>query len=65
MSDGARQDGGQNEWHDVEYQGAVAKAPPCPDRTQQTPLPQQSSPSAREEEGRWVLNSEKIKVGYY
>ena len=20
----------QNEWHDLEYQGAVAKAPPCP-----------------------------------
>ena len=54
-SDGARQESGQNEWHDIEYRGAMAKAPPCPDMTLQTLLPQQSSSSAREEEGRWVL----------
>ena len=53
---GARQESGQNEWHDIEHQGAVAKAPPCPERTLKTPLPQQSSSSARgEEEGHWVL----------
>ena len=57
--DGARQGSGQNEWHDVEYQGAMAKAPPCPDRTLQTPLPQPSSSSARGEEGRWVLMEDR------
>ena len=31
---GARQESGQNEWHDMECQGAMAKAPPCSDRTQ-------------------------------
>ena len=36
----------------IEYQGAMAKALPCSDRTMKTPLPQQSSSSAREEEGR-------------
>ena len=45
---GARQENGQNEWYDLQYQGARAKAPPCPDSTLQTPLPQQSSSSARE-----------------
>ena len=29
----ALQDSWQNEWHDVEYQGEMAKAPPCPERT--------------------------------
>ena len=53
----------QNEWHEIEYQGAKAKAPPCSDRTLQTPLPQQSSSSAREEEARWVLVEEKRKRG--
>ena len=62
--DGARQENGQNEWRYLEYQRAGAKAPPCPDRTLQTPLPQQSSSSAREEEeedqweeeeDQWVL----------
>ena len=32
----------------------MAKAPPCSERTLKTPLPQQSSPSSREEEGQWV-----------
>ena len=57
--DVARQEIGQNEWHYIEYQGARAKAPPCPDRTLQTPLPQQSSSSAREEEGHWVLMEDR------
>ena len=48
--DGARQENGQNDWHDPYYQGARVKAPPCPDRTLQTHLPQQSSSSAREGE---------------
>ena len=35
------------------YQGIMAKAHPCPERTLKTPLPQQSSSSAREEESQW------------
>ena len=35
----------------------------CPDRTLQTPLPQQSSSSAREEEGRWVLMEDRRRRG--
>ena len=27
VKDSARQESGQNEWHDMEYQGAMAKAP--------------------------------------
>ena len=45
-----RDGGRQNEWYDLGYQGAMAKAPPCPNSTLQIPLPQQSSSSAREEE---------------
>ena len=54
--DGARQESGQNEWHDIEYQGVVAKAPRCPERTLKTPLPlpQQSSPSSTDEESQWI-----------
>ena len=58
---GARQESGQNEWHEVEYQGAMAKAPPCPERAQKTPLPQQRSSSAREEEGHLVLVEAKAR----
>ena len=57
--DGARQENGQNEWHDIEYQGARAKAPPCNETTLQTPLLQQSSSSAGEEEGHWVLMEDR------
>ena len=49
-----KQESWQNEWHDIECQGVTAKAPPCPERTLKMPLPQQSSPSSREEEGYWV-----------
>ena len=34
-------------------------APPCPDRTLKTLLPQQSSSSATEEEGDWVLMEDR------
>ena len=30
----------QNEWYDIKQQGTMAKAPPCPERTLKTPLPQ-------------------------
>ena len=36
------------------YQVVKAKAPPCPERTLKTPMPQQSSPSSRDEESQWV-----------
>ena len=50
---------GGNEWCDLGYQGARAQAPPCPNRTLQTPLPQQNSSSAREEECHWELTKER------
>ena len=57
---GARR--GLNEWHDVEHQGEMTEAPPCPERTLKTPLSQQSSSSAREE-GRWVLMEHRRRRG--
>ena len=56
---GAQQESGQNEWHDIEYQGVMAKVPPCPERTLKTQLPQESSLSSREEEGRWVAMEDR------
>ena len=41
-------------WHVIKYKGVMAKAPPCPERTTKTPMPQQSSPSSRDEESQWV-----------
>ena len=38
----------------MEYQGIMAEAPPCPERTLKTPLPQQSSSSFRDDEGQWI-----------
>ena len=55
----ARQENGRNEWYDLGYQGAKAKAPPCPNSTLQTPLPQQSSASAREDEDHWEVMEER------
>ena len=57
--DDARQESGRNEWYDLGHQGAKANAPPCPNSTLQTPLPQQSSSSAREEEDHWELREER------
>ena len=57
--DDARHESGRNEWYDLGYQGAKAKAPPCPNSTLQTPLPQQSSSSARKEEYHWELREER------
>ena len=56
---GTRQENGQNEWYDLEYQGARAKAQPCFDSTFQTPLPQPSSSSAREEEDSGYLMEDR------
>ena len=53
--DDARQESGRNEWYDFGNQGGRAKVPPCPNSTLQTPLPQQSLSSAREEENQWTL----------
>ena len=41
------------DWQDVNYEGTMAKAPPCPERRMRTPLPQQGSSSTREEESQW------------
>ena len=60
----AQQESWQNEWHDIEYQGVMAKAPPCPERTLKTPLPQQSSHSSREEEGQWVAMEDRRRQEY-
>ena len=58
-SNDARHENGRNEWYDLGYQGAKAKAPPCPNSTLQTLLPQQSSSSAREEEDQWEVMEER------
>ena len=55
----ARQENGQNEWYDLEYQGDKAKALPCPDSTLPTPLLQQSSSSAKEEEDHRVVMEDR------
>ena len=55
----AQQESWQNEWHDIEYHGIMATAQPCPERTLNTPLPQQSSPSSREEEDQWVAMQDR------
>ena len=49
-SNDARQENGRNEWYDLGYHGAKAKAPPCPNSALQTPLLRQSSSLAREED---------------
>ena len=49
-----RQKSWHNEWRDIMYQGVMAKAPACQERTLKTPMPQQSPPSSREEEGQWT-----------
>ena len=59
--DDARQENGRNEWYDLGYQGAKAKAPPCSNSTLQTPLPQQGSSSAGEEEDHLELREERRK----
>ena len=42
-------------------QGIMAKAPPCPERTLKTPLPQQSSSSSRDEESQWISVEDRRK----
>ena len=49
----AQQERSQSDLKDVNYEGTMARAPPCPERRMRTPLPQQSSSSTREEESRW------------
>ena len=61
-SNDARQESGRNEWYDLGYQGAKAKAPHCSNSTLQNPLPQQSSSSVREEEGPVGSDGRKAKA---
>ena len=49
----AQQERSQSDWEDVNYEGTMAKAPPCPERRMRMPLPQQSSSSTMEEESPW------------
>ena len=44
-----------NEWQVIQCQGVMARDPPCPERTLKTPLPQQSSPSSRDQESQCVV----------
>ena len=55
----AQQERWQTEWHDTKYQGVMAKALPCSERTFKTPLPQQGSPSSRDEESQCVAVEDK------
>ena len=38
---------------DMNYEGTLVKAPPCPKRRKRTPLPKQSSFSSMEEGSPW------------
>ena len=62
----ALQESWQNEWHHIRYQGVMAKAPRCPERTLKTPLPQQSSSSSKDEESQWVAveDRRRRRVGF-
>ena len=57
----AQQERSQSEWQDVNYEGKMAKAPPCPKIRMRTPLPQESSPSTTEEVSPW---SARERNGY-
>ena len=46
-----------DEWQNFEYQGVVAKAPPCPQMTLRTPLPAAPATKARRQ-------PEKEAIGY-
>ena len=68
----AQRERSQSDLNDMNYEGTMAKAPPCPERRMRTPLPQQSSSSIMEEESPWsaqerteqyVNNSECIQLG--
>ena len=48
-----QQEVSQRDLKDMNYEGTIVKALPCPERRMRTPLPQQSSSSTREEESQW------------
>ena len=74
----AQQERSHSDLRDVNYEGTLVKAPPCPERRMRTLLPQQSSSSTMEEESPWsarertamarmeqyVNNSECYTIGY-
>ena len=45
---------------DVNHEGTMAKAPPCPERRMRMLLPQQSSSSTREEESQWSVQERTV-----
>ena len=55
----ALQESWQNEWQDIKYHGVMANAPRCPERTLKTPMPQQCSPSYRDDEGQWISGEDR------
>ena len=57
----AQQERWLSDLQDVDHEGTMAKAFPCPERRMWTPLPQQSSSSAREEESQWISAEDKRK----
>ena len=58
----AQQESWQTEWHDIKYQGVMAKALPCSERTFKTTLPQQGSPSSRDEESQCVAVEDRRRM---
>ena len=53
------QESWQNEWHGIWVPRRNGESSPCPERTLKTPMPQQSSPSSRDEESQWVAVEDK------
>ena len=58
----AQQERWQTEWHDIKYQGVMAKALPCSERTFKTTLPQQGSPSSRDEESQCLAVEDRRRM---
>ena len=48
---------------DMNYEGTLVKAPPCPERRMRTPLPQQSSFLSMEEGSPWSAQERTAVVG--
>ena len=63
-SDGARQESGQNEWHDIEYQGVTTKAPPCPDMTSTNASAAEKFVVSQRRRGPMGLDGRQAKARY-
>ena len=58
----SQQERSQSDWQDVNWEGPMAEAPPCPGRRMRTLLPQQSSSSTKKAGG--VLEKEPLWRGW-